>query len=124
MVSGHKNLWVILSLYLTVTELVFLENGFPDTQSIVFILHKNRLITVRYVSLKPFNNCINKLLKKQPPTNYNSDNILLALFGCSVTELSNIVQSITVEMDICGRIIFDTTSKSTNYSEILGKIGK
>lgn len=112
------------ALYLTVTQLIYLDNGFPETQSIVFILHKNRLITVRYIDLKPFNNYLNRVSKKQISTSYTSDNVLLELLNCVVSELSNIVQSITIQMDIYGRIIFDTTSKSTNYSEILEKIGR
>lgn len=113
------------TLYLTITELVNREKKFPETHSIVFMMHKNYLITVRYVELISFNDCIVKFAK-QLTYKYTAENILFMLLRNMVTSLSNVVQSISVEIDVYGRIILDNDINDLrlDHTKILKKIGR
>lgn len=113
------------TLYLTITELVNQEKKFPETHSIVFILHKNYLITVRYVELIAFNDCIAKFAK-QLNNNYSAEHILFMLFRNMVTKLSNVVQSISTDIDDYGRLILDNNLNDLriDHTKILKKIGQ
>ncbi|HJD56140.1 MAG TPA: magnesium transporter CorA family protein [Rickettsia endosymbiont of Pyrocoelia pectoralis] len=113
------------TLYLTITELVNREKKFPETHSIVFMMHKNYLITVRYVELISFNDCIVKFAK-QLTYKYSAENILFMLLRNMVTRLSNVVQSVSVEIDDYGRIILDNDINDLrlDHTKILKKIGR
>ncbi|KJW05098.1 magnesium transporter CorA family protein [Rickettsia argasii] len=113
------------ALYLTITELVNKEQEFPETHSIVFILHKCCLITVHYVELIPFNDCINKFAK-QLNNKHNAENILFMLLRNMVTRLSNIVQSISMDIDDYGRLILDNKINDLriDHTNVLKKIGR
>ena len=113
------------ALYLTITELVNKEQEFPETHSIVFILHKGCLITVRYVELIPFNDCINKFAK-QLNNKHNAENILFMLLRNMVTRLSNIVQLISMDIDDYGCLILDNNINDLriDHTNVLKKIGR
>ncbi|ARD87112.1 magnesium transporter [Rickettsia amblyommatis] len=114
------------ALYLTITELVNKEQEFPETHSIVFILYKCCLITVRYVELIPFNDCINKFAKQLNNT-HNAENILFMLLRNMVTRLSNIVQSISMDIDDYGRLLIldnNINDLRIDYTNLLKKIGR
>ncbi|EER22524.1 MULTISPECIES: magnesium transporter CorA family protein [spotted fever group] len=112
-------------LYLTITELVNKEQEFPETHSIVFILHKGCLITVRYVELIPFNDCINKFAK-QLNNKHNAENILFMLLRNMVTRLSNIVQLISMDIDDYGCLILDNNINDLriDHTNVLKKISR
>ncbi|BDU59610.1 hypothetical protein FLA4_00200 [Candidatus Rickettsia kotlanii] len=114
------------ALYLTITELVNKEQEFfPETHSIVFILYKCCLITIRYIELIPFNDCINKFAK-QLNNKHNAENILFMLLRNMVTRLSNIVQSISIDIDDYGRLILDNNINGLriDHTNVLKKIGR
>lgn len=113
------------ALYLTITELINKEKKFPETHSIVFILHKNYLITVRYVDLISFNDCITKFAK-QLTYKYTAEHILFMLLRNMVTKLSNVVQSVSIDIDDYGRLILDNDIKNIriDHTKILKKIGQ
>lgn len=113
------------TLYLTITELVNQEKKFPETHSIVFILHKNYLITVRYVELVSFNDCVAKFAK-QLMYKYNAEHVLFMLLRNMVTKLSNVVQSISTDIDDYGRLILDNDLNDLriDHTKILRKIGQ
>jgi len=113
------------ALYLTITELVNKEKKFPETHSIVFILHKHYLITVRYIELISIDDCINKFAK-QLVNKYNAENILFMLLRNMVTKLSNVVQSVSVDIDNYGRLILDNNINDLriDHTNVLKKIGQ
>ncbi len=88
-------------------------------------MHKGCLITVRYVELIPFNDCINKFAK-QLNNKYNAENILFMLLRNMVTRLSNIVQSISMDIDDYGRLILDNNINDLriDHTNVLKKIGR
>ncbi|MEY4463454.1 MAG: Magnesium and cobalt transport protein CorA [Pseudomonadota bacterium] len=112
-------------LYLTITELVNKEAKFPETHSIVFILHKNYLITVRYVDLISFNDCIAKFAK-QLTYKYSAEHVLFMLLRNMVTKLSNVVQSVSMDIDDYGRLILDNNINDLriDHTNVLKKIGQ
>ncbi|WP_341787639.1 magnesium transporter CorA family protein [Rickettsia endosymbiont of Cantharis rufa] len=113
------------ALYLTITELVNKEAKFPETHSIVFILHKNYLITVRYVDLISFNDCIAKFAK-QLTYKYSAEHVLFMLLRNMVTKLSNVVQSVSMDIDDYGRLILDNNINDLriDHTNVLKKIGQ
>ncbi|WP_341792384.1 magnesium transporter CorA family protein [Rickettsia endosymbiont of Gonocerus acuteangulatus] len=113
------------ALYLTITELINKEKKFPETHSIVFILHKSYLITVRYVELTSFNDCINKFAK-QLTYKYTAEHMLFMLLRNMVTGLSNVVQSVSMDIDDYGRLILDNNLNDLriDHKRILKKIGQ
>lgn len=113
------------ALYLTITELANKEAKFPETHSIVFILHKNYLITVRYVDLISFNDCIAKFAK-QLTYKYSAEHVLFMLLRNMVTKLSNVVQSVSMDIDDYGRLILDNNINDLriDHTNVLKKIGQ
>lgn len=113
------------ALYLTITELVNKEAKFPETHSIVFILHKNYLITVRYVDLISFNDCIAKFAK-QLTYKYSAEHVLFMLLRNMVTKLSNVVQSVSMDIDDYGHLILDNNINDLriDHTNVLKKIGQ
>ncbi len=113
------------ALYLTITELINKEKKFPKTHSIVFILHKSYLITVRYVELTSFNDCINKFAK-QWNYKYTAEHMFFMLLRNMVTGLSNVVQSVSMDIDNYGRLILDNNQNDLriDHKRILKNIGQ
>ncbi len=115
------------TLYITIVQLVTLESSFPEAHAVTFILHEDRLITVRYNEFKAFAVFNNKLSKSTVDCKYTSHEIFFALLRNFVGILSDTLEYISVEIDSYGRKVFNNDIQSNdrfNYAEILKKIGQ
>ncbi|WP_316353234.1 magnesium transporter CorA family protein [Candidatus Trichorickettsia mobilis] len=113
------------ALYITTVQLTVAESDIPTTHSVTFILHKHRLITVRYTELKVFSVFANKLGKQLINCYYTADDIFLELLRSVVERLADILESIREEIDLCSKKIFakNMPNEKVEYREILERIG-
>ncbi|XVN40966.1 MAG: CorA family divalent cation transporter [Rickettsia endosymbiont of Argas persicus] len=77
------------------------------------------------MELISFNDCITKFAK-QLNYKYNAEHVLFMLLRNMVTKLSNVVQSVSVDIDDYGRLILDNNLNDLriDHKRILKKIGQ
>ena len=86
-------------------------NGPPQSSTITFILHGNRLVTVRYVDLKLLPEFLNRVERGDAPVG-SASAILAGMFESIIQNLADLIEKVQDEVDKLAQNIFDLKPRS------------
>jgi len=107
------------ALFMTMAVLNKPTTDEPETASVTFILHKNRLMTVRYIEPLSFGLFMQRI-KRQPFLVPSGDQVLLGLLEQIAGSLADILEGSTADLEGLSRTIF-STSRSTSVAKTMGR---
>jgi len=114
--------------YMTASLMCAADTETPRISPVTFILTRQRLVTVRYDSPKPFALVEMKLARLAPP-NANGETVLLELLDAVIDRCADILERAGADVDQVSHDIFEPdesmrTGHAKRYSEILIAIGR
>ena len=114
--------------YMTASLMCAADTESPRISPVTFILTRQRLVTVRYDSPKPFALVEMKLARLAPP-NANGETVLLELLDAVIDRCADILERAGADVDQVSHDIFEPdesmrTGHAKRYSEILIAIGR
>ncbi len=92
--------------YMTITAVARLDTDEPTKTPIVFILNRNKLVTVRYQQIKPFANVIDRLGRPQGAASAGAESIMLTLLEALVDRLADALEWIGGKIDAISHDVF------------------
>jgi magnesium transporter len=116
------------ALYLTVSVLYGVEDGQPTTAPISFVLTKDRLVTVRYVTPKPVR-AFSEHARRDPELVRDAPTALVRMVDALIDRLADELESVSHEMEQISRQIFhkdvdDRRIPAARLTALLTRIGR
>jgi magnesium transporter len=116
------------ALYLTVSVLYGVEDGQPTTAPISFVLTKDRLVTVRYVTPKPVR-AFSEHARRDPELVRDAPTALVRMVDALIDRLADELESVSREMEQISRQIFhkdvdDRRIPAARLTALLTRIGR
>src|SRR5436305_3307305 len=93
------------ALYLTVSVLYGVEDGQPTTAPISFVLTKDRLVTVRYVTPKPVR-AFSEHARRDPDLVRDAPTAFIRLLDAIVDRLADEIEGVSATMEELSQRIF------------------
>jgi magnesium transporter len=114
--------------YMTASLMCGSDTESPRITAVTFILTRQRLVTVRYDTPRPFASVELKLGRNAPP-GANGETILLELLDAVIDRCADILERVGADVDQVSHDIFEPdeslrTGHAKRYSEILITIGR
>lgn len=109
-----------------VTALVNPNEEAIHNHSVTFILHKNKLITVRYSNELPSFRMFKQKIETHPEKFNSAQDLLLEILGIIVERHADILQHVRHQISSLNQLVFLSVDSSTkiNYEETIKTIGK
>jgi magnesium transporter len=116
------------ALYLTVSVLYGVEDGQPATAPISFVLTKDRLVTVRYVTPKPIR-VFSDHARRDPELVRDAPTALVRMLDALIDRLADELEAVSREMEQISRHIFhkdldDRRIPAARLTALLTRIGR
>jgi magnesium transporter len=93
------------ALYMTVSVLFGVEDGFPTTTPVSFVLAENRLATIRYATPKPFRT-FEQHARRDPELVRDGPTALVRLVDAIIDRLADEIEKVGETMETLSREIF------------------
>lgn len=117
----HENnaIYIVTSLINPNTEAIY-------NHSVTFILHKNKLITVRYSNELPSFRMFKQKIETYPEKFNSAQDLLLEILGIIVERHADILKHVRHQISSLNQLVFLSTDPTTkiNYEEIVKTIGR
>jgi magnesium transporter len=114
------------ALYMTATVVTKLETDLPESSQVTFILHKDKLITNRYVDPLPFRSFIT-YAEKHPQTCVSSSALLAGLLESIVNRVADVLERIGADLDSVSANVFapprGRRTVTGDFRQIMGRVG-
>lgn len=130
-IEVSRRLYVENNAFYITTTLISNNLEFPDNDYVLFILHANILITIRYTEVKAFNVFIKAL--DNPLTKYSKDHMLcsanaifLKLLSNIIERMADVIEYVNESLDHHNQLILSNSidvKKNIQYNNILYQIG-
>jgi magnesium transporter len=91
--------------FMTATALSQAETATPQSTAVTFILTRRRLVSVRYVDPRPFNQFANRICR-QPGLAGSSEIVLVGLVEAIVDRLADVLEKVSNDLDALNAAIF------------------
>ena len=116
------------ALYLTMNALYGVEEGQPSSDPITFVLTKDRLVTVRYVTPKPIR-AFSEGARREPELAQDSLTALTGIFDAIVDRLADELENVGAEIEKISSHIFSPAVDArripaARLTALLTRIGK
>ena len=116
------------TLYMTVSVLRGVVDGEPSTTPIGFVLHENRLVTVRYATPKPIR-AFTDHVRREPELARDATAVLLGLLDSFIDRLADELESVGSETEAISARIFAPSIKerripAKSLTALLTRIGR
>ncbi len=109
-----------------VTALINPNEDAIHNHSVTFVLHKNKLITVRYSNELPSFRMLKQKIETHPEKFTSAQDLLLAILGIIVERHADILQHVRHQISSLNQLVFLSVDSSTkiNYEDTIKTIGK
>ena len=116
------------TLYMTVSVLFGVVDGHPSTTPISFVLHNNRLVTIRYATPKPVR-AFEEHVRRDPELARDSMTVLVRLLDAIIDRLADELENLGSEIEkisgqIFSRDIDQRRIPATRLTALLTRIGR
>lgn len=111
------------ALFMTATMVAQSESTHPKQDAVTFILHKQQLITVRYIDPQAFKFLISRL-PKLPQTAQTPTSLLIELLDATTDRLADILEMVSHNLDTYSKTIFQSPAlEKHDYHELMQQLG-
>jgi magnesium transporter len=111
--------------FMTATVLTRVEVGDTETDELTFVLVKGRLITVRYIALKPLDEFVLRASKPQCGINQGVDT-MIGLLDSMINRAADALELVAKHIDTTSKIVLNPAETSANrdYKNHIRRIGQ
>jgi magnesium transporter len=114
------------ALYMTITVAAKLDTDQPVSSAVTFILNRGKLVTNRYVDIKPFRHFVT-YAQTHPATCHNGVAILAGIVEAITARIADILERVGADLDTLSANIFarngSGTPTSRNLRSMIERIG-